>query len=131
MESLSSIIAEQILPYTAEKSVHIRLSIQNKILKRKRFNYTKDIYVPYDKIPYLLERLETTKMLNGGMYIIIDKVTGQPRFGASAKDMFLEEELKTLFQFPFTGLNCIKPDHDSILNKTFVKSSLIYIVFSR
>ena len=131
METLSSIIAEHILPFIMEECVHVRLSIQNKQLKRKRFNCTKDIFIPCDKIPTLLSRLEKTRKINGGMYIRFDKNYGQPMFGGSGQDVLLEEELSTFLNFPFVDVNSVKPVYDSILQKTITKTFLIYIVFSR
>jgi hypothetical protein len=127
METLSDIVAENILPFIETRSVHIRLSIQDRQLKRKRFNHIRDVYIPIDMIPSLLKELD-----NGLLYLRIDKNTGYPILGGSGQHALLETELTQLMNFPFTSYKSIKNTFDSVSNKTFGKQSfLIYIVFSR
>lgn len=127
METLSNIVAENILPFIETRSIHIRLSIQDRVLKRKRYNHIKDVYIPIDTIPTLLKELD-----NGLVYIRIDKTTGYPILGGSSKHALLETELSQFMNIPFTSYESMKNTFDSVSNKTFGKQSfLIYIVFSR
>lgn len=129
MESLGSIIAEHILPFLYETCIHIRFSIQDIRLKRKRFNQRRDIFVSKEKIPMLIEWLETNQKNNRQNFLNVDKLSKYLLLGGSGKDQLLEKELSQFLHYPFENQFFVKDDYKISVNKSCEKFYDIYIMF--
>lgn len=126
MESLSSIIAEQVLPYLSENVVHIRLSIQNKQKKNKIFNHIVDVYIPTAKIPCIIHHLQSVDET----YFYIYRRYGTLQLGGSRFYQILESELAIFLEFPFKGPDSVQNQYRDLVNKTIENSFTMYILYS-